>query len=442
MSRKRTILKGTLILTITGFLTRLMGFFYRIFLSHTIGEEGIGLYQLVFPVYALGFTFTSAGIELALSRSVSKYLALNNKKRASEMLYTGIILSLSASVIFTLILQRYASFIANNFLHNTDTLDLLFILSYIFPFASIHSCIAGYYLGKKETKLPASSQLFEQIFRIGSVIFIYYLSKIYPFKFNITFAVVGLLIGELASCLFCIKSMTGSILPTSFPSISAKNLIFCSKELLVLASPVTASRMLLNILQSIEAVSIPLSLQLYGMSKIDALSTYGVFSGMALPCILFPSALTNAVSTMLLPTVAEMKTINDQRSLNKIVQKTVTSCTFMGILCCLSFLLLGNAAGKLLFNSTLAGKFILTLAWMCPFLYTNNTLISIINGLGKTWTSFTLNALSLGVRIFCVFYIIPSYGIYGYLVGLLFSQIFMFISCLLFLYKKRKTEVS
>ena len=49
MSRKRAIIKGTFILTITGFATRFMGFFYRIFLSHAFGEEGVGLYQLVFP---------------------------------------------------------------------------------------------------------------------------------------------------------------------------------------------------------------------------------------------------------------------------------------------------------------------------------------------------------------------------------------------------------
>ena len=68
MSRKRAIIKGTFILTLTGFATRFMGFFYRIFLSHTFGEEGVGLYQLVFPIYALCFSLTSAGIELALSR--------------------------------------------------------------------------------------------------------------------------------------------------------------------------------------------------------------------------------------------------------------------------------------------------------------------------------------------------------------------------------------
>ena len=49
MSEKHTILKGTFILTATGFLSRFIGFFYRMFLSHTFGEESVGLYQLISP---------------------------------------------------------------------------------------------------------------------------------------------------------------------------------------------------------------------------------------------------------------------------------------------------------------------------------------------------------------------------------------------------------
>ena len=66
MNRNRTIIKGAFILTVTGFATRIIGFFYRIFLSQTFGEEGVGIYQLAFPVFALGFSLTAAGIETAI----------------------------------------------------------------------------------------------------------------------------------------------------------------------------------------------------------------------------------------------------------------------------------------------------------------------------------------------------------------------------------------
>ena len=174
-----------------------------------------------------------------------------------------------------------------------------------------------------------------------------------------------------------------------------------------LSFPITTSRIMLNLLQSVEAVSIPLSLQAYGLTPSDSLSMYGVLTGMALPCILFPSAITNAISTMLLPTVSEIQAVREQHLLTQIIKKAIISCTSLGIIFCIGFLSFGNYAGQLLFKSTLAGKFLITLAWMCPFLYTNNTLLSIINGIGKTWISFIINSISLTVRLISVIYFIP-----------------------------------
>ena len=169
MSRKRAIIKGTFILTLTGFATRFMGFFYRIFLSHTFGEEGVGLYQLVFPIYALCFSLTSAGIELALSRCVAARITQGKRREAREILYTSLLLSVSLSVIVTLLLQKYAVPISEVFLKEPRCENLLIILSYAFPFASVHSCICGYYFGLKQTGIPAISQFIEQTVRIFSV---------------------------------------------------------------------------------------------------------------------------------------------------------------------------------------------------------------------------------------------------------------------------------
>ena len=56
MRKSNPFLTGTLILTLAGFCSRLIGFFYRAFLSQTFGEEGMGIYQLLAPVMALSFS--------------------------------------------------------------------------------------------------------------------------------------------------------------------------------------------------------------------------------------------------------------------------------------------------------------------------------------------------------------------------------------------------
>ena len=270
MTHKQAIMKGTFILTLTGFATRFMGFFYRIFLSHTFGEECVGLYQLVSPIYTLCFSLTSAGIELALSRCVATRIAQGQPKEARKLLYTSLFLTVTASCITTLLLQQNAVSISQTFLQEPRCTDLLIILSYVFPFSSIHSCICGYYFGLKQTKIPAVSQLIEQTARIASVYFIYLYGERNGIHFGISLAVAGLIAGEITSSLFCLHSIYGNKEFSKLSLFSLQKYFKYGRELITLSLPLTGNRVLLNILQSIEAVSIPVKLQTYGMSLKDS----------------------------------------------------------------------------------------------------------------------------------------------------------------------------
>ena len=101
MSQKHFLLKGTFILTVVGILTRVMGFFYRIFLSRSFPAEEIGLYQLIFPVYTLAYAATSAGIETALARLVAASSA-----KAYSYLKAALLCSLFLSICCLFLLQK------------------------------------------------------------------------------------------------------------------------------------------------------------------------------------------------------------------------------------------------------------------------------------------------------------------------------------------------
>lgn len=423
MSRKQTIIQGTLILTLTGFLSRFMGFFYRIFLSRTFGAEGVGLYQLIFPVYALCFSLTTAGIETAISRTVACRLSFGKKTEARQFLYTGLLITVSLSCLCTILLQYYADYIAIHLLGDQRCTPLLTILSYTLPFSAIHSCICGYSYGLKQTKIPALSQLAEQTVRILTVYLLYLFFKQHSKNVSVAIAVCGLVAGEITSAFYTYHALSKETRYTNRIPLSFRFFKKCSRELLSLSLPLTANRILINFLQSVEAISIPGRLQIYHLSPSEALSVYGVLNGMALPCILFPSAITSSVSVMLMPTIAEIQTEHNKKELLSIIKKSAGACFILGMLCCLFFLLFGSFIGITLFGSRTAGQFIVTLAWICPFLYTNSAFLSIINGLGKTGTTFLINTTGLIIRIVGVFCIIPLFGIQGYLWGLLASQL-------------------
>lgn len=423
MSGKQNIIRGTIILTLTGFLSRFMGFFYRIFLSRTFGAEGVGLYQLIFPVYALCFSLTTAGVETAISRTVACKMSLGKRTEARQILRTGLLITFTFSFICTVLLQHYGKFIAVTFLGDKRCIPLLTILSYTMPFSAIHSCICGYSYGLKQTKIPALSQLAEQTVRILTVYLLYQFLVKQGRTVSISIAVCGLVIGEMASALYTCLALSKETRKYGRLSLTYRAFIKSSRELLVLSVPLTANRILINFLQSVEAISIPGKLQLYRFSASEALSVYGVLNGMALPCILFPSAITSSVAIMLMPAVAEIQAVENKQQMWNIIRKSSGVCFLLGMICCLFFLLSGGFIGMTLFNSKTAGQFIVTLAWICPFLYTNSALISIINGLGKTGSTFLINTFGLMIRIGGVFFAIPRFGIQGYLWGLLASQL-------------------
>ena len=431
MSVKHKLFRGAAVLTAAGFISRIMGFFFRIFLSHAFGEENVGLYQLIFPVYSFCLSLSTAGIQTAVSRMTAQKASLGKANEAKSILCTALCLTFLISLIEIFVIQRNAPFIALSFLGDSRCTELLMIISYALPCAAVHSCICGYYFGLQNTFLPAASQLIEQFVRILSVVLLFFLAQYDGHTPSIRLAAAGIVAGELFSAMFSAHALSGHgkfLRTVPFRTITG-NL----HGLLGLSLPLTANRTVVTLLQSVEAASIPTCLKLYGLSSSDALSLYGVLTGMALPCILFPSAITNSVGTVLLPAVSATSVTGNRNAVIRMLKKAVGSCFILGLSSCLFFLIFGRLIGTLLFHSDTAGDFILTLAWICPFLYTNTALFSAINGYGRTTATFLINICGLLVRIGSVCLAIPQFGIQGYLWGLLASQLLISVMAFSFL---------
>ena len=440
MQRKNPLLIGTFILTVTGLLSRFIGFFYRIFLSNVFGAEDMGIYQLISPVLALTFSLTVSGMQTAISKYVASETTTHDYKTSFRTLWAGFLLSMSLSFGCMAFIYQYSEWIAVTFLLEERCAPLLRIIALSIPMATVHSCINGYFYGIKKTAIPALSQLSEQVVRVGSVYLIHHICVRHNMTPTISFAVVGLVIGESASMIvstvaiisraFKIFEKPARLQIRSFSHNGlAASYLQISNNLLRLAVPLSANRIIINALQSIEAIYIPNKLIAHGLSNADALGVYGVLTGMSMPLILFPSAITNSISVLLLPIVSEADASGSQNTITKVVLKSIKYCMLLGFGCTTLFLLCGRMAGNLLFHSRLAGSFILTLSFICPFLYVASTLNSILNGLGKTGLTFLYSIISLLVRLLFVFFAIPVWGIKGYLWGMLASQIVQTFLC-------------
>ena len=446
--KKNALIKGTFILTAAGLLSRCIGFFYRIFLSRMFGAEGMGIYELINPVLALTFALCTSGIQSAVSKFVAA-LPQNRPEGQLHILKTGLAFSGGLSVLCALFVYRRADFIAAALLSEPRCAPLLRIAALSFPAAAIHSCINGYFYGIKKAGLPAFCQLFEQCFRVGSVFLFWNYAQTHQVTFSITAAAVGLVIGEFASMLAAVpvtflhftKRMSASQAGRSLPHAEASGFFGHERgasrsvvpQILLFASPLSANRVFLHLLGAMESARIPVSLQLFGYTPKQAISLYGIFTGMAMTCILFPTALTNSVSVLLMPLIAEADAAGNRRAIRSAVFRCVRYCALMGFACMGFFLLSGPFIGSVLFHSETAGYFIRILSFLCPFLYLNTTLFSILNGLGKTGCTFLNNTAAQLVRIACVFFAVPRFGLPGLLCGMILAHLLTTLCCFLFL---------
>lgn len=433
MTNYKTLLKGTLILTLAGFLTRIIGFFYRIFLSKTIGAEGVGIYQLIFPLHTLCFALTVSGIQTAISRFVAAKCAVKDENGARNIFVIGTSLCVFLSILVSMLLYRFSSFLSVAFLAEERCEPLLRLMAWSIPFGTFHSCINAYYYARSQTGIPAVSQLLEQVFRVLASYIFYLIILSYNGEPTAILAVFGILGGEVVSMLFSALMISWDFKKYAYSPFPLVEPLQNLREILTISLPLTCNRVLLTLLQSAEAILIPGRLRLYGLSASDALSIYGILTGMSLPLILFPSTITNSISVMLLPAVAEDQARENHANIRHTILSTIRYCLLLGFASTAFFFLSGNWLGTFLFDSTYAGTFIRTLAFICPFLYLTTTLTSILNGLGKTGLCFLQNTIGLSVRILFVLFAIPRFGITGYLWGLLAGELIISIMSLFFL---------
>lgn len=424
--RKQALLTGTLLLTGTGFLCRILGFFYRIFLSRTIGAEGLGLYNMIHPIYGICFALCAGSIQTALSQLIA-----SKSSHGRSIFHTGLVLSMAMSCLLAILVCKNADFFATFILMETRCAPYLPIMGISVPFAAFHSCINGYYYGMQKSKIPAFSQVAEQIIRMTLVFGIAENWLQQEKTITVELAVVGHLIGEIAAAIFTFLCML--LLPPQKTAdggeASQKDFAFdfsnTISPLAALALPLMGNRLILNLLSSAETIWIPSRLQMFGLTDSEAVSVYGVLTGMAMPFILFPSAITNSMAVLLLPSVAQAQAAGRRNEIQSSITISLRYSMYMGIFCIGIFTMFGSTLGNSVFHNSDAGRYIQILAWLCPFLYLATTMGSILNGLGNTHTTFLQNTAALLLRIAFVLIGIPRFGIFAYLCGILASEIFL-----------------
>lgn len=425
--KKNSFLYGTLVLIFVNFIVRFLGFGYKVVLSRMIGPEAIGLFHLVFPFLMVLITFTSAGIPVAVSKLVAHNLSLNNRRGCNKVLGLSLFIGLVISTTLSIVFFYHIEYISVSIIKNENAYYSLLALIPAVPFITLSSIFRGYYYGIKQVGPPGTSQVLEQVFRILFVVGCLLLLQPLQPKYSSMIAVIGISMGEFIGliCLLLHFKFGEALHPQKkYPFLNESNRNLLGK-IAVISIPITITRLIGVIMQSINAVLIPQRLQLVGYTSSEALATFGKLTGMALPLLFLPFVVTSALVVNIIPSVSEEMARENWRLIGVKSNLAIRMTLLVSIPTTAIYIFFSTPLCEFIYNQADVGKYLSLLSYATIFLSLHHCASGILHGLGKQLITTINYLLGMTLQLLCTYFLVsnPKFGVYGFVIGFILSTL-------------------
>ncbi|MGI6776509.1 MAG: stage V sporulation protein B [Acetivibrionales bacterium] len=419
----KSFISGAIILMAAGLVVRVFGFIYRIYLSNLIGAEGIGLFQLISPIYSLVILTLTSGISIAVSKMVAEEYARNNLINLVRITKYALLVVLAAGTSISVLMYFKMDFITSVIIKDSRTYYAFMFLLPCIPVIAAASVFKGYYYGIQDAVPPALSMITEQVVRIGLVMLTAQYFLRLGLEYACAVATAGMAIGEMSNLcvllvIYRIRKKKG-LKGTPQKGYMRKRKII--GELLKISLPVSSNRFITSVMSAAENIMIPRMLVLGGMSYQHSIELYGKLTGMAMPLLFFPGLVTSSLATTLVPAISEAMSLRNFRSVNHRVSKSIQITFILGFIFMAVFMVYPNKISNIIYKKENIGDILHLLSFTCIFIYLQQILTGTLNGLGKQGISLRNSILGYAIRILFVLFCIPAYGIEGYVWGIVIS---------------------
>ena len=424
-SKTRIFFLNALALTLTALFMRGIGVAFNVYVSNRAGSEAMGLYSLLGGVYGFSITLATAGINLGTTRLVSGAMGLGDGELAKRSVRRALLVCTLTGTVATALLLILSPAIAVGILGDARAIRPLRFLSLSLLPAAICSCLSGYFTAVRRVKCNASLQIVIQFFKIG----ITALLLSYAVERGTESACIALVLGSVATEFLSflltyslyrfdlkkITSVCGTISDQSNRNIT--------RRLLGITLPVTFSACIRSALTMIQHALIPRGLLASGQSWERALSSYGALHGMALPIVLFPSAIIIAFSGLLIPEVSECCVTKQSTRLRRVSYRTLSLSLMFSIGVAGIMFLFSEELGQLIYHNAETARYIRIMAPLIPVMYIDSAVDAILKGSGHQVYSMNVNIADALTSCILVFLLTPRLGIWGYIISIYATEI-------------------
>lgn len=436
---KKIIFNGATSLFLAGLIGKLFGAIYRLPLSNLLGAEGMGLYQMAFPIYSFLLTFITGGVSVYLTKKIAKHRANNDVLLINKEFYlakrTTFIYGLV--VFLFLILFAYPLSLLQG---NSDSVLGYIAISLGVVFACNLSAYRGYFQGYGNMMPTATSQLLEQFVKLvlGLVfagVFV---------KYGTIYGVLGALVGISLSEVFTYVYFKFKI--KNEKNIFNPSLILNDyKQFIKGVWPLSLTCMILPLSNVIDSFLIINLLSNTGFSLVFATSMYGIESGMILPLINMPNILISAIA------VATMPNLSYKLAKNEDVSKDINNMLKLALMfilpCMIGLSMFAEEILRLIFTSLTTSQVfiasnllrlsVVEMFFLCFVTITN----SILQSVNKEKVPLKNLTYFLIIKTILILILIPVKGINIY--GVPIASIFAYFTCatLNILYLKKHLKI-
>lgn len=412
---------------------------FNLYVSNKIGSEAVGVFSLVMSVYMFATTLATSGLSIACTCIVSEQFSKGNFFDGLKAIKSCLVFSLLLGLSSSLLILSFSNIISSNWLKSMVSSTPLYLIAVGLPFISISSVINGYFSAVRKGYKSAFSQVFELLVKILVTIL---LLTYYPNKSVESICICLILadiISEICSCLLLLTLYKKDCAKYSKKAVT--NITF-KKRIFKIAFPVSATSCIRSGLSTLKQFIIPNRLMLYGLTYSVALSEYGKINGMTMSVLIFPNVFILSFSNLLIPEFASLTAKQYKKRILEICQKVFLATSIFSISISAIFFFFANEISLIVFQSSECAKYIKILSPLILFMYPDNILDSILKGLNKQFHVMLCNILDLILTITILYFLLPIFGLTGYIFAIMISEIFNFCISYFQLYKATKFRMS
>lgn len=411
--KKESYKAGALKLMIAAFIVRILGFANRIYMSNILGAEGMGLFQLASPVYSLIILTLTSGVSISVSGLTAKEKANGNQANALRIVKTAFVFLLVSGTVCAAFLACFADSISVTLLKDERVYYSLIMLAPCIPIVASASAIKGYFYGSSNVTPTAFSQITEQIVRIGVIFFVANKIVNTNLAYACAIATTSAAFGEMAN-LAVVGIAFLREKSNQKASISRRE---ATSSILKLSMPISVNRLIISLMGMVETVLLPLRFACTGRSYTEGIEILGRISGMAMPLVAFPTLITSSVATTLVPAISEAISTKNYKLANHRISNCLTMGFLLGFIFFSIYNVLGVQAGNILYPGNEVGIILKELSCCCIFMYVEQIMSGILNGLGKQGISLATSAAGYIAIILSIWYGVPEFGMEAYIWG-------------------------